>query len=333
MSTGASALAVKLRDDSRMAEVADIFGRHQRESARSQQTALGPSEAGHPCDRHLVYRTAGIPAVNPEALAWAALIGTWAHEGAAQAMRDDNTRTEHARFLVENHVDIEPGILPGGHTDVYDTVNNEVWDWKFVGQSSMDKYRSKGAPRHYLVQAMLYGLGWTRAGYKVDAVRIFFLPRWSNDIGDGFDWCVEYNELIALNALRRLRTIQAQKNLVLGGLARWDDLPEDTSECRFCPWLRRAQTDQARADDTGCHGYYRENEGVELSRLAGIGGPAPVHQTFGDPLLYLISVADNTVELTALWREASANGTWTDAHTQAAAQRKATLGRYGRGRA
>lgn len=308
-----------------MAEVTEVFQSYQHGLARTQQRALGPSEAGHPCERHLVYRMANIPPTDDGALGWAALVGTWAHAGAAEAVEAHNARTGRRRFLVEQHTAIEPGILPGGHTDVYDQKTHEVWDWKFVGQSSMDKYRSKGAPRRYLMQAMLYGLGWRRAGYDVDAVRIFFLPRWSNDIGDGFDWAVAYNEALALDAIERLKGIEAMKNLVLGGLARWDDLPEDTTECRFCPWLRRAAPDQARADDTGCHGYYRPNEGVELSRLAGVDVPPAQHQPTGDPLLYLISVADNIVELTGLWREAEGKGMWTDVHTEAAKARRALL--------
>lgn len=322
-------LSVERVNDSRLDEVADIFHRHQAGSARSLQTTIGPSQAGHPCDRHLGYTLRGVKPAVPDMLHWAALMGTWGHGGAEGAMHEANKREGFRRFIVEGEAAIEPGLIPRGHTDVYDTTTNEVWDWKFVGESTMKTYRQKGAGRQYLIQAMLYGLGWARAGYPVKAVRIFFLPRWSNEIHDGFDWAVKYNEAIALDAIAHLRTVDAASTIVAGGLAPWTELAEDTTACRFCPWLRRAAPGQARADETGCHGYYRGDEGSELAALGGTqtaGGraTATANAPTGDRMLYLIGQAQHPTALVALWRGASETE-WTEVHTAAAARRKAEL--------
>jgi hypothetical protein len=314
-------------------EIAGIFERHQAGQARSQQVHIGPSEVGHPCDRHLAYKVHHIPHAVPPHLKWAALVGTWGHAGAEQAMREENERLGRERYLVEKRAYIEPDLVPSGSTDVYDTDFDEVDDWKFVGESSAAKYRAKGAGQLYTVQAMLYGLGWKRMGRDPKSIRIIFLPRWSNDLlRDAVEVAYEFDEKIALDALDRLRVIRAAGEFTKAGMAPWTEIKANKSDCRFCPWLRRKTASEPEADETGCLGHL--NPSADLEGLAGVervSSPSTSEQ-----LAQLIGNAQHPDALTALWRNAhdvhdckcragEPCGKWLPAHSKLAGERRAAL--------
>lgn len=314
-------------------EVAGIFERHQAGQARSLQTHIGPSEVGHPCDRNLGYKLQRVPHAVPPHLKWAALVGTWGHSGAEQAMLEENMRLDRERYLVEKRAYIEEDLVPSGSTDVYDTDFDEVIDWKFVGESSAKKYRNTGGSRLYIVQAMLYGLGWLRMGRVPKSIRIIFLPRWSNNIDDGVEVAYEFDEQIALDALDRLRMIRAASNAVAGGLAPWTEIEADKSDCRFCPWLTRKRSDEPEADETGCNGYHKRDD---LAQLGGVPLARDVETTPAERLAHLIGVAQHPDALAGLWREAhdpaacrcrslAPCGRWLPSHSRLAAERRAAL--------
>lgn len=312
---------VRRIDESRLAEVASIFERHQNGQARSQQRAIGPSEVGHPCERHLGYKLAGIPPSTVEGLKWAALLGTWCHGGAERAVHEENERLGRERYLVERRAQISDAIVDGGNTDVFDLEAMEVIDWKFPGEASSAK-SAKEAPQEYVVQGMLYGLGWHRMGYTPRTVRIFFLPRWSNKISDAHEWAAEWSEKVALDALSRLANVKAASLMITSGLAYWTELQADTTKCMFCPWLRRRRPDERQADETGCHGHYQSNDWMGIE--------AAPNSDEAAALFSAIEGAGEPAELVSLWRDYRA--AWTDAHTQAAAHRKAELIQLEQGR-
>lgn len=309
--------AIKPVESRRLGEVAEIFGRHQSGQARSLQRTIGPSEVGHPCDRHLAFKLAGIPHHVVEPLKWAALLGTWCHGGAEHAMHEENARLGRERYLIERRALINDALVEGGNTDVFDLDALEVIDWKFPGEASAEK-SAKEPPAEYVVQGMLYGLGWHRMGHTPRTVRIIFLPRWTNDITKGHEWAAEWSEEVAVQALERLTIIKGASELAVGGLLPWGNIDADTSKCRFCPWLKRRRPNEPQADEAGCHGYFQSNEWMGVETTAARNDVETHHALFS-----AIGAADDAGELTALWRDYRAH--WTDEHTAAAKARKAEL--------
>lgn len=244
-----------------------VLERHQQGSRRSMQRHLGPSQIGHPCDRHIAYRLRGGALSEP--LKWAPLVGTWCHAGIAEAFWQENARLGRERYLIEQRVEFGSTTVPSGTCDLFDTDAGEATDWKVTGKSTMDDYRRHGPGDVYRVQAHMYGYGWERAGYPVRSVRVVFLPRWSHVLSDAHEWAEPYSRELAMAALARADAI--------AGLAAALDLdahPEryavihatpgepDTRDgmpvganCRYCPWHRAWPEPDGPADATGCPGH------------------------------------------------------------------------------
>jgi hypothetical protein len=107
---------------------------------RTQQTALGPSEIGHPCDRWLTYRLLGRKPEEIPAKSWKATVGTAVHLWLDDAL----TKYGEGRYETEQIVDAGTigSQLLRGHLDVYDTLTATVVDWKLVSPRRVRKYRS-----------------------------------------------------------------------------------------------------------------------------------------------------------------------------------------------
>lgn len=207
---------------------------------RSQQTRIGPSEIGHPCDRWLSHKLASTPEVNTRSAPWLPTVGTAVHAWLEDAfIRDTFAATragQEPRWRLEERVSV--GTIDGqditGSTDLYDTVTASVVDWKIVGKSRLDTYRRKGPGPQYRVQGHCYGRGWQRAGYDVDQVHIVFLPR-NGELADTVWWSEPYDEQIAVDALARAEAI-AMANTALGPAAPAAMATAD-SNCGYCPWF------------------------------------------------------------------------------------------------
>ena len=179
---------------------------------RSQQTRIGPSEIGTPCDRKIGYKLLGYP--EPARVNWKAQIGTWGHAGLEQVFFEDNQRgipsLGSERWLTENRVSV--GVIPHlgyeltGSCDLYDRATGTVIDHKFVGPTQLKAYRSNGPGAQYRVQAHTYGYGWELAGYPVTHVAISFLAR-QGELEDRFFWHEPFDALVAQEALSRLSGI------------------------------------------------------------------------------------------------------------------------------
>lgn len=233
-----------------------VLARHQQGMQRSRQRHLGPSQIGHPCDRHLAYRLADVPMVNDEGLKWAPLLGTWAHAGLAEAFAQENERLGRERYLIERRVELPSELVPSGACDLYDMDCGEAVDWKLVGKTSMLNYRRHGPSDAYRVQGHTYGLGWEAAGHEVRSVRIVFLPRWSHLLSDAYEWSEPYNRELAQAALARVAAIASIADAfeVADHPDRYALIHATPGDgCRFCPWHRQWPED-GPADLTGCPG-------------------------------------------------------------------------------
>lgn len=176
---------------------------------RTLQKVIGPSEIGNPCDHCLAARLAGWEK-REYGIPWASTIGTGAHllfETFFNRYEQQQGQRLH-RFLTEAPVMV--GHIGNteiwGSTDLLDTVTGMTVDWKFVGEASLNKYRS-GPSHQYKVQAHLYAKGWNDAGIPVRHVSIYFLPRTRSKMSDGFWWTEPYNPQVAINALNRANRI------------------------------------------------------------------------------------------------------------------------------
>ncbi|MEV4384376.1 hypothetical protein AB0J68_01405 [Micromonospora sp. NPDC049580] len=233
--------------------------------ARSQQTRLGPSELGTPCQRQIAMKLAGVVR-QPEDKRppWAPMQGTALHALMEEALHFHNRQLGRQRWLVEETLTVDPG-LPGvdpitGHGDAYDLDYETVVDWKYTGVTALREVKRKTIPNaelvkpDYRVQAHLYGRGHERAGRRVRFVRLVFLAR-SHDYSDSAEWTEEYRPDIAEWAIDRY---YATHDLigpygldVANNPEHWPAVPATSGKaCDWCPFRRVG----GPADATGCPG-------------------------------------------------------------------------------
>lgn len=227
---------------------------------RSLQTRLGPSEIGHPCDRRLGYKVAGVEAVNDTGPAWKPTIGTAMHGWLEELMKWLNGHLGIAdggpRFLLEHRVNVGEicGETITGQSDVYDRVTGTVVDWKIVGEKQLKKYAKEGPGSQYRVQGHTYGRGWTRRGLPVSTVAIFFLPR-DRELRDAVWWSEPYDEQVAVDGLTRAEGITTLVRQL--GAKALPVLKTADAYCTFCPHYMPAATDPTEAcpGHPGATGY------------------------------------------------------------------------------
>lgn len=220
-----------------------------RNSPRSIQTHLGPSELGSPCMRQLAMKMRGRQPVNTSADYWFAIMGTAMHEWLAKSIaRWQNEVLGRERFLIEQRVTIvgDADYGTNGSTDLYDTDHDEVIDWKLVGKDTLKKVSTEGTPQVYRVQRQLYGRGWELAGYPVKTVKNIYLPR-SNFLSAAHVDVEPYDPQVAEEALKRAATIDQLSQVLPIGM-----IPAEADEggCVWCPFHVKRKP----LSDTSCPG-------------------------------------------------------------------------------
>lgn len=241
-------------------ELKRIFHEHAARAPRTLQQHLGPSELGSPCDRQVAGKMAALPTTNHVSDPWPSIVGTACHAWAAEAFEGDNLRTGILRWVAEQKVTPHPDHP--GTADLYDSVEQAVIDHKFLGESSLQKVR-KAPPRHYVVQLILYGLGYIKMGLPVKYVALAAYPRtqatldglyvWDRDLTtDG--WTLTPENLVLLETVfadtaRRRK----QADQLIAGSVQLTDIraTPDDSDCYFCPFYR---PQAAHDGGSGCPG-------------------------------------------------------------------------------
>lgn len=228
----------------------DVIRNSFNNSARSKQVGLGCSEVGQECDLRIAYRMADMPAVHNGGDPWPAIVGTAIHASMEQAVNDFQAIHSTKRWLTE--LAVYPNTIVGGHTDLYDTENFVVLDYKFPSPDNFKKMKADGPSEQYITQVQLYGLGHERAGRRVDRVGIVALGRqgWLKDL-----WVhtVPYDRQHALDAVQRIFKLGARMiELGLPESEAWEQVERSpTRLCSWCPmWNRNAKT----ATSKGCPG-------------------------------------------------------------------------------
>lgn len=219
---------------------------------RSQQRAIGPSQAGGPCERKLGYAIADHPRARDDTTSWRATVGVsihaWVEKHFQRVLLPDGT----PRFLTEQRVMCgSVGDEPmWGTCDLYDKATATVIDIKTMSPTSMRTKRAQGPGVAYRTQVHLYALGLLGAGHPVESVAIFGLPT-NGELSDSILLVEPFDITVALDALARANRIAAALDAlpaatVLEGL--------DTAEewcARSCAWFRPGSTDVT----SGCPGH------------------------------------------------------------------------------
>lgn len=225
-------MSVAMHDTGR--DILGVIRRH--ESDRDRKPGVGPSEAGHPCDRRLAYRLAGAETSNsPDR--WMANVGTATHAWLTEVLTAANLAVyaDDWRWLLDVHVELPGGVT--GSVDCHDRHTASTVDFKVVGTTALRKYVKNGPGDQYRTQVHLYGLGLTLAGDDVRNVGVLFLPR-SGRLAESHYWHEPFDPAVAVAALERLRR--------LAGTAPADAEPTDHM-CGWCPFHNPMSTDIAQA--------------------------------------------------------------------------------------
>jgi hypothetical protein len=236
----------------------EIVVRYATSSARNLQRHLGPSEIGHVCHRQVVGKLAGLPATNHVLDPWPSIMGTAGHAWMERCLSAVNDLLGRVRFLTEYPVTPTMGFE--GHPgtgDGYDADHQAVIDHKFLGETSMTRLRRAGPPRHYLVQFLLYMLGFQALGLPVRRIVLLAWPRTASSLDGLYVWehLVDQADLRFLGEVIKpeLDYRKQWAAAVLTGAAQLMDVPADTSdECHFCPFYR---PQSARDGGPGCPGH------------------------------------------------------------------------------
>lgn len=253
-------------------ELRRVFLEHAARAPRTLQQHLGPSELGVACDRQVAGKMAALPATNHVVDPWPSIVGTACHAWAEGAFMADNLR-RGPRWLAERKVTPHPDHP--GTADLYDGQEQAVVDHKFLGATTMQKIRRIVAaatwsdraanwPRHYLVQLLLYGLGYHYLGLPVRRVVLAAYPRTAASL-DGLyvadlEFTGEDGQILpeVLQLLHQVLYVDTprrkqQAEGITGGRLQLMQVPSapDTDTCYFCPFYR---PQAAKDGGSGCPG-------------------------------------------------------------------------------
>lgn len=237
-----------------LGDLTDVIKWTDNNSARSTQTAIGPSELGSPCDRRIAYRLAGVPEANWWSDPLPAIVGTAVHTWLENAVTQFQKVHFMDRWLTE--ITVQPDPVVKGHCDLYDREIQAVIDWKTVSPTKLKTWKSSGPPETYKDQVNLYGRGLLLAGYPVAKVCLIAVPR-SGWLRDMQVWIEDYQPERAQAALDRMYSI-ANTMISAGDNLSFEEISAvPGSECAFCPWYRGGDR---KADLSGCAGNAEQSK-------------------------------------------------------------------------
>jgi hypothetical protein len=227
-------------DDPLMDDLKALIRNHSQSHPRSAQIRLGPSQVGHPCARNVI---TGLVAghgevsrrVNAQFDPLPSYLGVAAHAHMELACALDNEKLGRERWISERKVHVRQDL--SGTCDLYDRDTSTVIDFKFPGTTQMAEYRKHGPTPLYKVQAHLYGRGYLNAGYPVERVGIWMVPRsgllstsvlwlrpYRQDVVD--EVCAKLDAMICL--MDELDLDHHPERLAL--------IPITPHECSWCPY-------------------------------------------------------------------------------------------------
>lgn len=146
-----------------------------RETARSQQITIGPSEVGL-CRRKTWYRLRGQERTNETPYRLSAFMGTAIHDAIERELRQQDP--DGVEFWPEIAcTGIYDGIKITGHVDLYVPAHRLIVDWKTITKSKRSAFPSQS----HRYQVHLYAWLLRGAGHEVTHVAIVGLCRDGNE--------------------------------------------------------------------------------------------------------------------------------------------------------
>jgi hypothetical protein len=236
---------------STIAELRQVLIDYDASRPRSMQVALGPSELGTPCQQQIARKLAGAPRRPVTAPTWAPWQGTAVHAEMEKVVAFWNNQLGRERWLAEDDLVVDDEIR--GHGDAYDLDDGMVVDWKYVGNTALNKLRTakrlgkeprQQVSQEYRIQAHLYGYGHEKKGRDVRYVRLVLLARsWQYDDSD--EWTEAYKPELAVWAIDRYYAVQdLMKSLDVehnrDAVALVPASPSSDA-CKWCPFHRPGQ--------------------------------------------------------------------------------------------
>lgn len=230
----------------------EIFYQYTNRSRRSQQTTLGPSQVGTPCDRRLVMHILGATHLNPGGDNWASFVGTQVHNGLEQMFKWADAG--QGRFATEVRLQFPSALVPRGTADLIDRTLFMVDDHKAQGQWSADKLRTSGPGPLYRTQLHVYGMGARQRGERIERVALISWPRDKSNLDDLYVWSEPYDPQVARDALQRVDGLKAWSDKMRADGATPQQVAEAAGiadDCRFCPYH---MPDAKDLSNGGCNG-------------------------------------------------------------------------------
>jgi len=204
-----------------------------RSNPRSRQTAVGPSQVGHPCGRNLAFLASGHPRSEQYNDPWPSILGTAAHAWLAETLEQYPTI-----WITERRVHVGGGMSGSG--DAFHIPTGTVVDFKVLGNTTFTQLRNEdpasaywftGGGQTYRTQLQCYGTGFVNAGFQVRHVTLAVLGR-AKRLSDLYMVPWEYDPAVSQRALARL---QAARTLASAGVHPMA-VPAQPGHCHFCPF-------------------------------------------------------------------------------------------------
>jgi hypothetical protein len=241
-------------------------------TARSKQTRIGVSEFGDPCRKCVARKLAEADQIKDPN--WKAQVGTFGHAGLEQHYLDMFPWMYDVEFHEnpdepggwERVITVKPDLVATDEQPLYHierrvTVGTFgerelsgscdlfiqgatfgiVVDWKFQGESSLNKSRTGKIGVKYHTQMNGYGRGYANAGFHVTHVVLFALPR-DDELEAARPVLMRYDEQMVLDALKRLEDL-----LAAAAIIGWDAVIDAQPKAGGCWDCRRF--DQAAERD------------------------------------------------------------------------------------
>jgi hypothetical protein len=169
---------------------------------------------------------------------WAAFVGTATHADLADAFDSANKRLGRIRYLIEQRLEIAPGL--SGSYDLFDADTMTVIDHKILGVTTMRENKAMGPSTEYRAQLHIYGKGYARLGLPVREVALAMYPR-SGLLSGLHVWSEPFDESIADAAIARMHQI-TEVAVALDVEHRVENyrlIPREPSHrCTYCPWFK-----------------------------------------------------------------------------------------------
>ncbi|ADG97653.1 conserved hypothetical protein [Segniliparus rotundus DSM 44985] len=234
---GAFEILDPIRPVGLLADLKQMIKAQHGANPRSKQSALGPSELAHPCERRLALRLAGAPKANEGGDPWASIVGTAIHAWLGAAAVADNARLGRERWTAERKIEIVPGLA--GTPDLVDADSGTVIDWKTGSAARIAAVKRQGEmdPEHR-AQTSLYGHGLNQTGVKVRKIAVVYLPR-SGNLEDAICFEEPCDPELAQEHLRRFEQANRRRrhNAITRTEPDFAKIPITPVKCEHCPFF------------------------------------------------------------------------------------------------